>query len=221
MPSIYEVRPDLNNFQTLSILKSARFLTTDRVGKPLSALWKPPQVFVPKPKRPKPDIWQMGAFGFLILEANALSVLGRVVEPVGELLPMTFEKRRLTVLNLTHVTDCVEMADSEIDVSKVLDVSGLAIDLRRIEHSLFWFPEVLMCPMIYATEGVFPPEMEFKALVEKHGLSGLWFRKAWSDDTSGGNSSKRTSAKAARKKAAKPKAAKGPASRKKKPKKKA
>lgn len=218
MPAIYEVEFELDDFQTLTTRTWDASLTVDQMGTPLQSLWKPPEVFVPMPKRPRPDIWSLDHYELLIFEPAALQTLQSVVSSVGEWLPLPFGNVALTVLNVLYRADCIDVERSECFEFRPNQISKPEIDPDRIAHSLFRIPKLAADTKIYATEGVFPPEVEFKSLVEKHALSGLWFRKIWEGNAP--TSAKSLPAKAARKKPTKPKAARRSAPRKKKPKKK-
>lgn len=158
-------------------------------GQPFARKWHPIELYVSKPRFPRPDFYDFGVFVFVCNE-RARTLAAEPLEMAGEFLPVTVEKEHGTFY-IYNVTNCINVLDhaasqwesygSDTEFRKLIKPSF--IEKRFGEESLFKFPED-GGTRIYCLERTGEPEDgEFKAVVEQHGLTGLGFELVW---TSGG-----------------------------------
>jgi hypothetical protein len=148
-------------------------------GTPIGRSWKPPEVYVQFPLLCEPDIWEFFP-SFAFTEAAA-SKLQRFLDQAGEQLPLYHEGRKLTLLNITYCLNCLDKKRSVYDPELPHMIDEYVFRRDRLEYSLFKIPEQRYGRCWFCTEGVAAPDDEFKAMVEKYGLTGLRFTEVWSE----------------------------------------
>jgi len=158
-------------------------------GTPKGDSWKPEQdIYIANPMNEKGDF--VGFVGEIVLSQKALSVLRPVLKPCCEFLDFEYDGEIYTLANVLQKgefldhnkvnIDWIDLGDGEmmrggVD-KKIFDPTKLP------EHSLFRLEEV-HCYGVYTYEGYKEnPEEEFKYLVEKHNLKGLYFRLIWDSE---------------------------------------
>src|SRR5262245_5840556 len=147
-------------------------------GTPIGQSWKPPELYVQFPLLKEPDIWQFyRSFAF---SEKACAKLQRFLDRAGEQLPLFYEGRKLTLLNITYCLNCLDKTRSVYDPDLPHMIDDYVFRRDRLEYSLFKIPEQRHGNW-FCVEGLAAPDDEFKATVEKHGLTGLRFTKVWSD----------------------------------------
>jgi len=181
--TVYRVIPS-SDFQRLEMKDEEEFRRKRGVwrfdGTPIGKKWASPKVFVPHPSLERPDIW--GTFvgwGALAFEPHVADVVQLFLDQAGEQLPLIHEKRRLTMLNVTYVTDCLDTDASESEPDLPHIVNKYVFHAHRLDYSLFKIPQTAMGELL-TVEGLSAPDDEFKPTVEKHGFKGLIFNKLWS-----------------------------------------
>lgn len=181
MIKVYELWPDANfqyfDFDDDDVISDPMFSFS---GKSIEGEWEPPSVYSREPRRKKPDIWQM--FHAYAFEPNAAKILDKCLAAAGERLPLPFEDRVLTVLNVTHIVDSLDKKKSVYDRDLPHVIDKYVFHKKRLNKTLFMIPQTKAAATLYTVEGLRSPEEEFKPLVEKHKLKGLRFIELWSDE---------------------------------------
>jgi hypothetical protein len=158
-------------------------------GKPFSREWRPITLYIGKARLPEPDL--LCAFPIVrlpVCNERAMTVLGKLMKACGELLPVRVAKKKgkFHLLNVTRMLPKVlhhkESTWRQIDRDfKLLKQPVFFGDRLPRDVSLFKIPE--FAQKTYCLERTGKPEgNEFKALVEKHGLTGLVFHLVWTDE---------------------------------------
>ena len=186
-------KPPEGNFEHYASLlmqeKDRRYIRVgDFDGQPYSRRWQPIELYIDKPKQPRPDFYHFGLSAFVCNE-RALEHVQGCLEEAGELLPVSIE-REPGEFFIFNVTNCINVLDHEKSSWRGYGPNNMFkrlttpvfIPERFGDESIFKFPEA--CATTYCLErsGEYR-EGEFKALVEHHGLTGIEFRLVWSDET--------------------------------------
>jgi hypothetical protein len=184
MPTVYQIEAD-NGYQYLNSVNSAEYREESTKswkfdGSEIGSTWKPVAMFNREPKLKKPDIWTL-LRGALAFEPSAAEIVESCLEKSGEQLPLPFESRELVVFNTTYVLECLDLEKTVYPDGLPHMIKKFAFHLDRLDQSLFKIPQ--NTNYILTVEGLASPQDEFKPLVEKYGLKGLWFRPVWSSDS--------------------------------------
>jgi hypothetical protein len=185
MLTVYRVLPDAK-YQKLEPTDSGAFMEWAGVkprfdGRPIGEEWHSPELYVRHPLLEKPDIW--GALGFshtFAFEEWATDVVQTFLDQAGEQLPLSYENRKLVLLNVTYVLNCLDHKRSRFVANMPHMIDEYVFYADRLDYSLFKIPETRMSEML-CVEGGAAPEAEFKAMVEQHGLRGLRFERIWAN----------------------------------------
>jgi len=155
-------------------------------GKPFSKKWRELELIISMPRLPRPDFFDFGGSVFVCSE-RALELAGDPLEMAGELLPVRIksEKGRFRLFNPTN---CIEVLDSKKSKWERWGPAGQYERLvkpafvrnRLGEISIFKFPEDGASRIYCIERSGDPDDGEFKAAVERHGLTGLEFELVWS-----------------------------------------
>lgn len=114
----------------------------------------------------------------LTLRPAAVEVLGAVLQPIGELLPLSCRDASMVLFNVMNVVDALDRKASRIALFPNSE-RVMAIDRHvfrpeaLVGQLLFKIPELTRGP-IYASE-------ELRDLVMSAALRGLEFRPIWND----------------------------------------
>jgi hypothetical protein len=138
--------------------------------------WKPLEVYVREPKLTKPDIWPLA--NTFAMERDAAVVLQLPLDQSCEQLMLPFEHRKLIVMNVTYVLECLDTKKSKYDPDTPHHIDKFVFHADRLDYSLFKIPQNPQ--WIFTVEGLAAPDDEFKPLVENHGLKGVRFQEVWS-----------------------------------------
>lgn len=167
---VYSVQADTTNYRRL-LPADESVWDTDMLFfdcEPKAAVWKPPPLYCFNPKKKPGDFVNLRC-GCLIAEPSAMSTIAGCFEMAGELLPLPFEGRVLTLLN---VLECVNSLDSDrsewemtAEGERVRLIKYVFHPRRFSESSLFKIPETSRAEVL-AVEHECDPETEFKAAVE-------------------------------------------------------
>ena len=128
------------------------------------------------PLQKEPDFWSIGTGATIVAGDKALEAVQTMFEMAGELLPLPYAGKMLTVLNVTECINCLDHEKCEWRTAR----NGIRLYPTRYvfhskrfnESSLFKVPEV-RTSTIFCLEHEFDPQTEFKAAVEEAGLQGL------------------------------------------------
>lgn len=156
------------------------------LGHPYPREWRSFQFSIRTPLLPRPDFY--GIVGAWVVNERVLELAGEPLEMSGELLPVTIEAEsgHFYIYNLTNT---INVLDREKTIWHYLGGHKEFAEPRKPafhadrfgEESLFKFSESIAG--IYCLERTGDPDDgEFKALVERHGLTGLLFEEIWTDD---------------------------------------
>jgi hypothetical protein len=114
-----------------------------------------------------------------VFEDQAAANVQLCLDQAGQQFKLPFEGRKLIVLNVTYVIDCLDKKKSEQEPGVPQMIHKYVFHADRLDYSLFKIPETRH-GQILTVEGLASPNDEFKPLVEKYGLKGLRFEKLWS-----------------------------------------
>lgn len=185
--TVYRVLPE-DKYQTLETNDPGESRIWPFDGTPIGDKWHAPAVYAPSPNLMEPDIWNCflhrHVFAFNEKAGHVLQTfLDQATLPTttGEQLALYFRGKKLIVLNVTYVLNCLDSEHSKSAshlrprwITEYVFIPG------RFEYSLFMIPETQGSELL-TVEGLAAPEEEFKPMVEKHGLKGLRFEKLWWD----------------------------------------
>ena len=143
---------------------------------PVEGKWEKLEVYVRQPTLKKPDIWQLA--NTLALEDKAAAKVQLCLDQAGQQFQLPFAGRKLIVLNVTYVIDCLNKKKSEYDPDLPHMIDKYVFHADRLDYSLFKIPQT-QHGEILTVEGLASPDDEFKPLVEQHGLKGLRFEELW------------------------------------------
>jgi hypothetical protein len=154
-------------------------------GRPFPAKWKPIEFYIDNPLLPRPDFYSLGVGAFVCNE-RARVVGGEPLEMTGELFPVTVEGEKGTFY-VYNCTNCLNVVDPENSVWETLGEFKLLgkpafFGERFGEESLFKIPQNGASNIYCLERSGEADDGEFKAIVEKHGLTGLEFELVWSDE---------------------------------------
>ncbi len=178
---IYDVSTDVNRFQYL--LPDASTFTTVFDGSSRAKTWTPPSVFSLKPTREEPDFMDFGMGGNGAVWAirpeafQCAPELHHYLYAAGELLPLNYNGRNFQLLNVTEVLNALDTERTTWDYyddGTRADIEKPAFRSDRLSEQLFKIPETALSK-IYCWEDTLNTADEFKAYVERHGLTGLTF----------------------------------------------
>src|SRR5882672_1731928 len=128
----------LNGFANLESVEGSRFIPFN--GKPKESDWHPNPMWVPHPDRKPWDIFEIYGPSALVLTEHARQVLQPVFDAGRyELLPLTHDGTKYTVVNILEVTDCLDRDKCVFDAFGIVKKFAFLPD--RITHSLFKIQE--------------------------------------------------------------------------------
>ncbi len=187
----YTARPKVGRFKSYASLSIQEKDTTtlNHVGAcaPFNGVWNTVQLYIENPASPRPDI-----FGFpraFICNERARKLLSEPLEMCAELLPITLEGEVggfciCNILNCFNAVDKKKSTYRSLAGKKAIPmlITPTFIPERLGEGSLFKIPDdgFTRCYCLERTGD--PLDGEFKAIIEKHGLTGLGFDLVWSDE---------------------------------------
>ena len=195
--NIYEVangcEEELPDGETRYLFASAAVREKDETwvyarlaGNRPTAEWRPLELKLERPKLPHADFPGFD-YPSLVCGERALAAVGDVLRETGELLPVTLRGANGT----HHIHHIAERTAGLLDLKKTTwrDVAGerclLAPAFRAARVGpklrLFKIPEDHGLTIYCVERTGKAKDGEFKALVEKHGLTGLRFNLVWAD----------------------------------------
>jgi len=183
---VFKVFADADRYQVAhpvhpEELFSLHMLTSTPVGD----AWTPPAVRPLAACLPEGDFYN-GDSSNLITGSRATAVLYPHLAYAGELLPLPYGDKTLTLLN---VTACYDLLDEEHTEFYVEPTSGTRIAIRRYAFHLGNWPNVSLFKIpqnhgldIMVAKGVSDLGNEFRALVRQENLKGLLFQEIWDSE---------------------------------------
>ncbi len=181
--TIYRVRCDLNNYQSLEIADrkialSRKYYFDCQRSEPD---WNPPEVYNPHPKLKRGSFFGFrGSRGGFICDERTRDndEMAEILEMSGELLPLPYEGETFYVINVLECKNCLDRERSNFDPYP----QKYTFHKHRIPDTpLFKIPETSMVEVLCVENGP-DPEYEFKRRYERLDLTGLYFEKLWSDE---------------------------------------
>lgn len=151
--------------------------------KPMLPAWIPLPLFSSEPER-KVGNFAKSWGGGLVVDSYGRQVLCPVFEKSCELLPMLpFRRETFCVMNVLLCVDCLDEASTKWRKTREggprCGIDKYEFSKERLPNSsLFKIPQ---SPEIMVVTGLFEPELDFKSVVERNGLTGLKFVELWSD----------------------------------------
>jgi len=123
--------------------------------------------------------------GVIATSDHVLPLINESIPPETERLPLrTKSGKQYTLLNLLPLYDCVNLEESKFicfDSGKVMRVEQYEFDKTSLPGASLFRTSVHPFG-VFATEGLFNRDLEFKYIVESHGLTGLRFVEIWNDE---------------------------------------
>lgn len=179
---VYRVDLDVDNYQGLFFdaenknTSTGEFECTRKLDS-----WVPPKVFSLHPKLKDGDFWAYwGRSGTMITTPQATAMLGSLLEIAGEVLPLPFDGRTFSLLN---VLECVNCLNTEKSIwfnneRKIGRPQKYVFHPSRFTTTLFKIPETCSAEiLVLEREG--DPFNEFKAFVEAQKMTGINFKEIW------------------------------------------
>ena len=181
MPTVYRVTCDVNSFKKIVPDVTEDSLKYRFDGTPFRDTWQPINTYIFRPTLSTPDFWGTYTHVFAVAQVVPWEIED-FFSQACEMLPVLVEEHApLRICNVTNVVNCLDKRHSKVhpDIPKVYEY---AFRPERMAFSLFKIPETRTAEIL-CVEGVSDPESEFKGVVELLGLTGLRFKKLWSDET--------------------------------------
>jgi hypothetical protein len=183
VPTVYKIWFE-DGFQALEPVNydaysAARKNTWKFNGLPIEGKFEKLELYVRQPTLKRPDIWELATT--LAFEDSAAAKVQLCLDQAGQQFKLPFENRKLIVLNVTYVINCLDKKQSDFDPDLPHMIDKYVFHGDRLDYSLFKIPETMHAE-IFTVEGLASPDDEFKPLVEKYGLKGLRFEEVWSSD---------------------------------------
>ncbi len=150
--------------------------------------WKRQDFFIEKPLVPKPNFFGIGPTAF-VCDEKARELAGEPLEMSGEFLSIRVEGEpgKYWIYNVTNCINVVDIKSSKWRrfgpgaSGRIMEQPAFFAS-RFGEEVIFKIPEDRATLMYCAERTSDPEDGEFKALVERHGLTGLEFELVWSDE---------------------------------------
>lgn len=160
-------------------------------GVPFRRKWKIPTCYLEKPLIPVPNFLNFSG-SVLVCDQSARELAGEALEMSCEFLPIKIEKVKGEFW-ICNITNTINVVDSEKSQWENLGKDESGQLMRRLirpafvaerfgEESLFKVPEDRGAGIYCLERTGDPDDGEFKAVVEKHGLTGLAFELIWTDE---------------------------------------
>lgn len=164
-------------------------------GSRRAASWEPLNLYPEEVGRERGDFAYLLSCNFAVGE-HALGILRPILEGACEFLPLApYKGETYHLLNVLDVTDCLSHETTtwispRVDPSKPeateslksISIDEYSFDVSKLPNSgLFRIPEEKNVGEL-TVSGLLPIEQEFKATVEREGLTGLKFETIWSED---------------------------------------
>lgn len=182
MLRIHRVRPDVNAYGWLAPAPGETAAGDELIfdGQPRAMGWRPLHARGQPGGKPPADFLKLG-HGALVLSPRAVEVTRHVLERCGELLPVHRAGEQYRLLNVTRVVDCLDHQATEWKYlgGRRLYPLRFAFHLAALPAVPVFKVEELARERLFSLDGRFARDLELKALVEDHGLTGLVFEEVW------------------------------------------
>lgn len=179
MVTVYRIQPDVDKYQ---FLMSDDFdLDNTFDGLPKGDRWKRLETYSLYPLRPEPFFWTlMPTRDMLAVKTENLGKLQTFIDESCELLPVSLEGVEFSFLNVVEVINNLDKQKSQSIENLPHIIQKYAFHPKRFTMSLFKIPETRQTEILCVEHS--DSVAEFKGYVEKLGLTGLRFKKLWTDE---------------------------------------
>ncbi len=172
---IFRIDFDGTNFQAFSADEEEGMLKKLPLGlQPTPLPWVPPAVYVYDLLLKAGDFSEF--WGRLAISPEAMLVVGEIIKPSCELLPLPVDGRIFTLANPLKCVDCLDHTKSTL-FRNFFKNNYYFLPDRVPDVSAFKIPESVVETFVVERTG--DPKKEFKAAVGQHGLTGLTFKQVW------------------------------------------
>jgi hypothetical protein len=147
--------------------------------------WNPAPM-EPWPKKlPEPDIWYFdnGAFAVWAELLKKIPALERILNRAGQLLPQPFKGKELVICNILECVNCIDEEKTQYPIPGTRRGVPIPYFVTSAlpKSALFKIPQAPTQIFAWEDSNSIDPENDFKACVEKHKLTSIYFRPAWSE----------------------------------------
>lgn len=190
MKQVFEVRPDVNDYQKLYPCDDAMWdtglLDFDCTRK--ASTWTPFELEILDGHLRRGHFLGLAA-GAFVIDAYARDRLDDLLSPCVEYLPIEYDREPLWVVNVLACRDALDQATTEWEYGlrseKRIAIEKYVFDAERLtEDALFKLPETARGQILTATQPLSAPSHEFKARVDAMEDAGLRFDLLWSEGES-------------------------------------
>lgn len=180
---IYEWRSDVEGYRWLTTVVAEHLERLSFEGVPVRQPWTPPAM--------EWILDQEGDIGLavsdcptltpgaVVLSARAVTGLGALLEPYGELLPLAHPQHKYFALNVTHVIDALDEATSSVvrfpSSGRIMTVQLYSFKPEALTDEFLFKESRLVRLNPFVTK-------DFVDRVAELGLTGFAFRKVWSNE---------------------------------------
>jgi hypothetical protein len=147
--------------------------------------WNPAPM-APDPKSlPEPDVWRFGYGAFAVGTEllKKIPALERILSRAGQLLPQPFKGKELTICNILECVNCID--EEKTQYPEPVERKGVPfpffVTSALPKSTLFKIPLVPTDIFAWEDSSSIDPENDFKACAEKHKLTSVYFRPAWTE----------------------------------------
>ena len=184
---IYTVHPD-TSYRSVMAEGNKRevFSSLSDYANPLDHP-KFPNFYIPNLKEKPGNFYSLG-INSLLFDQKALEALKPSIELAGQLFPVSVEQ--LGTLTYCHLREMCDCLDEEKSKGPIHPATGTASPLKKFvfypskvhsQSGLFRIPQGLSAK-IFAVTDIPSRNDDFYSLYQAAGLTGLEFRKVWSDE---------------------------------------
>ena len=187
--TVFEVHCKVNDYQCLCLSDMGQAKRHEFYFdcEKREANWTPPEVYIRQPKLKRGNFFYFaGASGCFICDEPTRyhDELAELLETSGELLPLLHEGETFYVMNVLECINALDRDKSEWPPQmkqKIGFPQKYVFHRSRIPDTpLFKIPELSRWQILCVEDGP-NAAYDFKRMVERLGLTGLYFEKLWTD----------------------------------------
>jgi len=178
--NVYILDADVNKYRPIYYTNEDDIVEFKRQfdGTSMKGRWMAQERFAFVPRRlPKGDTPGLNTH-IPVFSSKAVNVLADLLEPSGELLPITCSAESYFVFNVTRVIDALDEGNCELklfDDGDIMDIVRFAFFPKRLEQTtVFKVPQCVLTD-VFVTD-------PFVERVKAAGLKGFTFRLVWSSE---------------------------------------
>lgn len=152
-------------------------------GASRAAGWTPPPVAPADPDL-EPSDFSMPDSGALVVNPRACAALRPLLEEAGELLPVPYRGETHHFLHVTRYVDAFDLAAARLNrIGEITRYAFVPAELDGVglfKIATVWKGKTPGCDLeLFLADGRREKDRDFRALVKKHKLQGLEFKKVW------------------------------------------